>query len=174
MVAVDGYTFGTSVSGGWQPAQEWFGGGNVPYGTSGYYTGFWQFSQSSNNAIGRWLWLPADYDSTQNVTITFDFGPDTAGGSGNYGLQAATGCVTPGITTWAYGALAINATATTGAVAVMTTQYTHQQATTGTLSMTGCPPGSMAKLVVLRDTSVAGNSATALDLLDARLNYTRK
>jgi hypothetical protein len=173
MGAVDGYTFGIASANGWGLAQDYGGGGNVPlaYNT---YNAFWQFSQSITYAIGRWLWIPADYDNTQSVTLTFDFGPDIAGGTGNLGMKASIGCVTPAVTPWTSGFPTQNASATTGPVVLSATQYMHQQATTGVVPMVGCSPGSLAKIIVSRDISVAGNSSTALDLFDGKLNYSRR
>jgi hypothetical protein len=175
MFVLNGYGAGISMQ-NWGLAQDYGGGGNVPmaYIGGGFFNAVWQFSSSLTNAIGRWIWLPADWDNTQPITVTFDFGPDAASGSGNFGLKVAIGCVTPGTTTFAATYPAINAYATTGAISVSSTQYMHEQATTGALTMTGCVAGSLAKLVALRDVSVSGNSGTTLDLLDARLNYTRR
>ena len=174
MGATDSYTFAYTSAGGWSLTVDFCAGSNVPMAHSGYYNAFWQWSSSNSNCIGRWFWIPADYDNVSPVTITFDFGPDAGSGTGNFGLKASIGCVTSGTTTWAAGYPTQNAFASTGAVAVAVAQYTHQQGTTDTLSMTGCPAGALGKIIVQRDLSVASNSATTLDLLDAKFNYSRK
>jgi hypothetical protein len=173
MAAADGFTFGSTAANGWGLAQDTENGSNVPMAAipgGSYYMAIWQFSQTNNNAIAKLFYLPADYDPASTPTITFAALPDTASGTGNFGFKAKISC-TVGVMSngWTY-----NAPATTGPVAVNAAAYQQQSVTTGTLTMTGCSAGSLAKLVVLRDISAAGNTAVTVDLATARFNYTRR
>jgi hypothetical protein len=166
--AVDSY--GVGVAPIWSLAQDTEGSINVPFTQVGsYIVAVWQFSSSNTSAIARSLYIPADADLTRNVTVTLDAAPDAAGGSGNFGWKAKLTCIPTTLVSWTW-----NTAASTGAYAASSTQYLNQESTTAALSTAGCTAGTLARIAVFRDHTVASDSTTTADLYAVKLNYTRK
>jgi hypothetical protein len=160
---------GGTVSGVTTGVWDLGGANGVSAGTA--YHGV-PFSNSGAPALAATFRLPFDFDETKTVSYILS-AANGDGVTGNLRFNLRIGCATGGASV--YQEPAYGASRPTGTFALTANSITESGMVSGLDAAGGqCSAGKLARVVVTRDNSIAGNVNGTIAILDLTLGYTRK